>query len=147
VMAHFNTPGKAEPRPFEAADVLEAVDALLAKPESQGTAVALIALTGRTDRLRAVAALTTSKETPIAVRKAATAALGRLPTDEAVAGLLALLDSAELQVDAVMALGTLAEGKSKVTKKALESLQKIVGDEKSKLRDVAATALASSRPG
>jgi putative membrane-bound dehydrogenase-like protein len=133
-------------------DLDRTLSALLDRPKWRTAALALIAIAGKTDRSGAVLKLARSDGEAEAVRKAAIDALGQLPSDEAITGLVGLLSAAppSLRADAARALGEHGRrpGKYSGAKKALQALQGVVSNSKDPLlREAAVTALSGSRPG
>jgi putative membrane-bound dehydrogenase-like protein len=134
-------------------DLTRTLAALLAQPEQRTTGLALAALAGRTDQVKTVLGLARSGAETDAVRRAAVAALGQLPSEEAVAGLAGLLASgpAGLQAEAARALGEHARqrGRNTTAGKALGVLEGVVQDARRPLllREAAVMGLSGSRPG
>lgn len=128
------------------------LDSLLDQPALRTTAVALIAAAGRGDRAKTLLALAQSRDEPSDLRRAALAALGELPGDQAVRGLAELINllPAEYQGDALKALGEMARrrGDSPVARRALQTLQDLVLSDKSlPLREHAVLGLSAGNTG
>jgi putative membrane-bound dehydrogenase-like protein len=133
-------------------DLDRTLTALLAKPDTRATGLALIALAGKTDQTAAVVKVARGSSEKEDVRKAAIGALGQLSADEAITGLADLLSSAPsaLQIQAALALGEHGRRPGYAgAKKALVALQAVVDDGKASqtLREAAVTGLSGSRSG
>ncbi len=132
-----------------------AIDALLAKPGTAPTGLALVAAAGRIDLVPKIAALVSAKDTPDAVKAAAVKALGALPSADAINTLRDMLpighDEA-LGVAVVQALGQQLDipGRNSPAKPAADELHGLVLGKRmapSPLREAAVSALAGSRSG
>jgi putative membrane-bound dehydrogenase-like protein len=133
-------------------DLDRVLSALLGKAESRLTGLTLIAVAGKTDKADAVLNLAKASREPDQVRKAAIAALGQLPGDKAISGLVELLSSAPapLLVDVANALGEHGrrQGDSAGVQKAVKALQEVAeGKAGLVLRQAAVVGLSGSRPG
>ncbi len=133
-------------------DLDHALSALMSKPDTRATGLALIALAGKTDQIDAVLAVAKGNSEKDDVRKAAIQALGQLPADAAITGLAGLLTSAPpaLQIQAALALGEHGRRRGYGgAKNALLALQAVVDDGKASLavREAAVTGLSGSQSG
>lgn len=133
-------------------ELTTAIATLLRQAETRVTALGLIAAAGQNASLAEVVRLAGEAKEPLAVRRAAVATLGQLPTPEAVTALARLLVDApvELQSAAAISLGELTRlpGDVPVTTKAVAALTALVKAAPTPVvRELSVTALASGRPG
>jgi putative membrane-bound dehydrogenase-like protein len=131
------------------------IDALLAKPETAPTGLALVAAAGRTDLVSKIADLVSAKGTPDAVKAAAVKALGALPSADAIKTLVDMLPTGKdeaLGVAIVQALGQQLDtpGRNSPAKPAADELHGLILGKRTApatLREAAVSALAGSRSG
>jgi putative heme-binding domain-containing protein len=130
------------------------IKALLAKRETQATGLMLIGAAEKVEMLREVGEYARNVNEDLAVRKAAIATLGQLPSNDAPKTLEALLktEPASLRVEVLQALGQLAgqpNANAPGVSGALKVLQTVAGDKKNDaaFRVEAAGALAGTRQG
>jgi putative membrane-bound dehydrogenase-like protein len=133
------------------------IGSLLAKPATRATGLALIALAGKPSFVPEAAKVAAAKDEALPVRKAAVAALGKLPDERSVEALRGLLGTTPpaLRSDVVAALGELARvrgfraARRPGAAAALKALQGLAQDGKADLvlRQAAVTALSASRQG
>jgi putative membrane-bound dehydrogenase-like protein len=146
-----NLPGKWKAL-RQAPELTAAIDERLKTPQTMPSAFGLIAAAERTDRVKAVAAVTADRQRPADLRLAAVAALGQLPGKEAVATLedALTLDPPAVGEAAVRALGEqLRRPGNDGADAALKALQllAVVRDHRSSFPAAAINALAATRPG
>jgi putative membrane-bound dehydrogenase-like protein len=132
-------------------DLDRVLAALLEKPSSRESALALVAASDRGDQADKVIALASGKAEP-AVRRAAIATLGQLRGERAATGLIDLVGTieADYQADVVKALGVIAGRRDRepITRKALTALGDLFTKAKSTaVREAAVVALASGYAG
>jgi putative membrane-bound dehydrogenase-like protein len=128
----------------------DVIAGLLARHETLGSALDLIAAAEKTDNFAAVAKIAANQTESAEIRKSAVHTLGSLPAEEAAIALRGLLSDQTIADDAVQALGKQAAKKDgSGAKPALTTLESIVTDKNrsAELRKSALSALAGTRPG
>jgi putative membrane-bound dehydrogenase-like protein len=129
-------------------ELKDTIDALLSKPESRATGLALIGAAERKGDLPLVAEIARNAKENESVRKAAVRTLGRLASGDSAVALRGLMEDKTVGDEVMAALGQLAqrEGDETTAGLALNALQDAISA-KLPARHAALSALSGTRPG